>query len=259
MTPAYEEAYLNDAMCALGDMLDYAVHDCGCDADLFFTQFLSSGIAEQFERGNPKFVGGMSGVELALTVFQCTTGRTPAVEASTPMDKSPEYWAGWSLAYYQWKSGLRFHEMVSCGLTVSRVCSMYLLHEADISKFVEAANHVIREHLQQRDTNLKHIRKARGFSQKQLAESSGVALRMIQLYEQRQNDINRAQASTLMELAQALSCRAEDLMEPVLYDDAVSEEEQLHAELEKGYADIAAGHIKDAGEVFHGIRRDHGL
>ena len=29
MTPAYEEMYLNDAMRAMGEMLDYAVHDCG--------------------------------------------------------------------------------------------------------------------------------------------------------------------------------------------------------------------------------------
>lgn len=70
MTPAYEEMYLNDSMCAMGEMLDYAVHDCKCDRNLFFTQFLSSGVAEQFERGNPKFVGGMSGVELALEVFR---------------------------------------------------------------------------------------------------------------------------------------------------------------------------------------------
>ena len=81
MMPAYEETYLNDAMCAMGEMLDYAVHDCGCDGDLFFTQFLSSGVAEQFERGNPKFVGGMSGVELALEVFRRTTGQVPDAEA----------------------------------------------------------------------------------------------------------------------------------------------------------------------------------
>ena len=46
MTPAYEEMYLNDAMRAMGEMLDYAVHDCGCSGDLFFTQFLSSGVAQ---------------------------------------------------------------------------------------------------------------------------------------------------------------------------------------------------------------------
>lgn len=91
---------------------------------------------------------------------------------------------------------------------------MYLLHEADISKFAEAADKVIQENLSEGETNLKRIRRANGFSQKQLAEISGVALRMIQLYEQRQNDINKAQASTLNALARSLNCRLEDLMEP---------------------------------------------
>jgi len=35
--------------------------------------------------------------------------------------------------------------------------------------------------------------------------------------------------------------------------------EQLNAELEKGYADIAAGHGKDAKSAFSDIRRDYGL
>ena len=147
MTPAYGELYLNDAMRAMGEMLDYAVHDCGCDGDLFFTQFLSSGIAQQFERGNPKFVGGMSGVELALEVFRRTADQIPDVDASAYGEKSPEYWAGWSLAYYQWASGIPFREIVSHGLTVSTVCPMYLLHEADIRKFAEAADKVIQENL----------------------------------------------------------------------------------------------------------------
>ena len=91
---------------------------------------------------------------------------------------------------------------------------MYLLHEADISKFAEAADKVIQENLGEGETNLKRIRRANGFSQKQLTEVSGVALWMIQLYEQRQNDINKAQASTLGALAKSLNCRLEDLMEP---------------------------------------------
>ena len=35
--------------------------------------------------------------------------------------------------------------------------------------------------------------------------------------------------------------------------------EQLHAELEKGYADVAAGRTKPAKEVFASIRKDYGL
>ena len=36
-------------------------------------------------------------------------------------------------------------------------------------------------------------------------------------------------------------------------------EEQLHAELEKGYADVMAGRTKPAKKVFEDIRRDYGV
>lgn len=102
----------------------------------------------------------MSGVELALEVFRRTADHFPDVDANAYGEKSPEYWAGWSLAYYQWASGMPFHEIVSHGLTVSAVCSMYLLHEADIRKFAEAADKVIQENLRECETNLKRIRRA---------------------------------------------------------------------------------------------------
>ncbi|MBM6804755.1 type II toxin-antitoxin system antitoxin, RelB/DinJ family, partial [Mediterraneibacter glycyrrhizinilyticus] len=35
--------------------------------------------------------------------------------------------------------------------------------------------------------------------------------------------------------------------------------EELHAELEKGYADVKAGRIKDAKTAFADIRRDYDL
>ena len=52
-------------------------------------------------------------------------------------------------------------------------------------------------------------------SQSELAEQSGVPVRTIQQYEQRQKSINKAQAEYLMMLANALHCKAEDLIEPV--------------------------------------------
>lgn len=219
MTPAYAKIYLSDAQKALGSMLDYAVHDCKQEIDLFFSQFISSGLAEQFEQGNPKYVGGMSGVELAHEVLRRTTGAAAEKPASGTDDRSVEYWVGWIMAYYQWHSGLRFADMADYGLMPSRVCGMYILHEADVLKFAETANEMIREEQRRREPNLQRIRKAKGYSQRELAEVSGVSLRMIQLYEQRQNDINKAQAATLLALAKALSCQPQDLMEPVLPDD----------------------------------------
>ncbi len=115
--------------------------------------------------------------------------------------------------YYQWYSGYSF-EQIHKALPFAELLNMYpTLHEADINKFVSVADEVLIESKRKSETNLSRLRKARGLSQKELAETSGVALRMIQLYEQKQNDINKAQASSLQSLAQALGCKIEDLFE----------------------------------------------
>lgn len=212
-THAYNEEYINDAMQNLGDMIDYAVHDCGYKLDEFFNLFISSGIARLFETGNPKYVAGMSGVELAQAVLRQTKGQSEFPEVTFSEDYGREYWAGWILAYYQWVSKRRFEDIVFSGLPLSRICDMYILHEADESKFVENANRIIEQYKVERKTKLQRIRKARRMTQQELGEASGVTLRMIQLYEQRQNDINKAQVSVVVSLARALGCQVEDLLE----------------------------------------------
>ena len=213
MTNAYSELYLDDAMQNLGDMVEYAVCDLGFDPDVFFGWFISSGIASKFEKGNPKYITGMSGFELAEAVLTETNVAHEKREPSFVEFKGREYWAGWILAYYQWETGKRFEDIVKDGLTLSTVFSMYVLHEADESKFVEAANEIIARNRENRKTKLFEIRKARGFTQQQLSKASGVSLRMIQLYEQKQNDISKAQATVVIRLAKALGCEVEDLID----------------------------------------------
>ena len=60
---------------------------------------------------------------------------------------------------------------------------------------------------------LKVLLAMNDMNQKELSEKSGVTLRMIQQYEQKAKDINKATASNLFALAQALGCKAEDLLE----------------------------------------------
>lgn len=213
MTNAYSELYLDDAMNNLGDMVEYAVCDLGFDPDEFFGWFISSGIASGFEKGNPKYIAGMSGFELAEAVLAKINVSYKKREPSYPEFKGREYWAGWILAYYQWETGKRFEDIVKDGLTLSTVFSMYILHEADESKFVDTANEMIARNKENRKTRLFEIRKARGFTQQQLSEASGVTLRMIQLYEQRQNDISKAQVGIVVKLARVLGCEVEDLIE----------------------------------------------
>ena len=210
---AYNELYLDDAMNNLGDMVEYSVCDLGFDPDEFFGWFISSGIASRFEKGNPKYITGMSGFELAEAVLTETNVSYEKREPSYAEFKGREYWAGRISAYYQWVTGKRFEDMVRDGLALSTVLSMYILHEADESKFVDAANKIIARNKENRKSKLSQIRKARGFTQQELSEASGVTLRMIQLYEQKQNDISKAQVTVVLNLAKALGCEVEDLID----------------------------------------------
>ena len=171
---AYNELYLDDAMHNLADMLDYAICDLNYEPDEFFSWFINSGIASKFEKGNPKYITGMSGVELCEAVLKETNIAPPDTPATNPDFKGKEYWAGWVLAYYQWYSGRRFEDIVSNGLTISKILSMYILHEADESKFVEEAEKIINRNKANEKAKLHKIRKARGFTQKELSDASGV-------------------------------------------------------------------------------------
>ena len=62
-------------------------------------------------------------------------------------------------------------------------------------------------------TNLARIRNISGLTQIRLSKLSDVPLRTIQMYEQRNKDINKAQSITLLKLSRALGCEVENLME----------------------------------------------
>lgn len=208
----YSELYLNDARKNLGEMIEYAVVDLGYEPDEFFGYFISSGIADKFGKGNPKYVAGMSGIELAENALRTVGMKVKSKQCDHTGYKGIAYWSGWIIAYYQWETGRRFEDIVNDGLTLSCVFSMYILHEADESKFVDTANEMIARNQAEKQSKLSVIRKARGFTQAELAKESGISLRMIQLYEQKQNDISKAKVDTVLALCKSLGCDVEDLI-----------------------------------------------
>lgn len=133
---AYSEDYLWGAQRILGDMLDFGVNTCQLDMDFIMNKFIESGIADNFAIGNPKYVAGMTGCEVLRTVLEKTGEENPKENDIMYVDKSPEYWTGWALAYYQWYRNYKFQEIQS-KVPVSEVVKMYILHEADVMKFVE--------------------------------------------------------------------------------------------------------------------------
>ena len=210
MTTAYDELYLGRARITLGSMLHFAVYDLERDISVFFENFISSGLSYRFGRGEPKVTVGISGAELANEVIYRTTGRECEVKPSPIYDKSPEYWAGWALAYYEWYKNISFEE-INRIVPIADVIRLYdPLHEADITKFVEVMDARINEKFH-RD-QLARLRIYAGLTQKALAENSGVSVRMIEQYEQGKKDINKASAETVYKLSQALGCSMEDLI-----------------------------------------------
>ena len=126
------------------------------------------------------------------------------------INKDKYYWAGWVLAQFQHKEGYSFYK-INNSLPIEEVLRLYpTLHEADVTKFFDVASTYFKK---SEITNLKKIRQARGLSQSKLAGLAEVELRSIQMYEQRRNDINKAQVETLYKLARVLGCSIEDLLE----------------------------------------------
>lgn len=60
--------------------------------------------------------------------------------------------------------------------------------------------------------NLKKLRDNKMISQQQLADISGVSIRMIQKYEQGDKDITKASVTTVYKLAKALEVSIYELM-----------------------------------------------
>ena len=137
MSHAYDELYLDLAQRNLGDAFDFALVTLGIDIRLFNNIFSSSWVTKQFSQGNPKFVAGMNGCELARYILDESGLEYTDAEDAMYLDKSPEYWAGWTLAYYQWESGKSFGEILS-NVPLSELLDMYeVYHQMDISKSVE--------------------------------------------------------------------------------------------------------------------------
>ena len=211
MTHAYQEIYLSNAQATLGDAFDYAIRVCGVPGENFIKLLTVSSVSKHMENGEPAYLAGKSGIELAAQILAETTGMTEQPEQPERYARSCEYWIGWAVAYYQWYSGRKYSEIFEV-LSFEELEKMYYtLHEADVSKFAESADARIREHFA--ETNLKRIRTAYGCSQAELATKSGVGLRSIQLYEQRQKDINKASAESLYKISKVLGCAMEDLLE----------------------------------------------
>lgn len=207
---AYAEHYLERAQRSLATMLDYVVWDLDLDIDEFSGWFVVSGLADRFGAGDPSVISARSGVELAREVI-ARTGADVKIRPPRPTEnRSREFWTGWSLAYYQWKSAHRFRDIFAA-VKPSSVRALYSpYHEMSLAQFCDRMEELYAA--ENSDPRLKTLRQAAGLSQSELARRSGVSLRSIQHYEQGSKDIHRAAGETLLAFARSLGTTVEDLL-----------------------------------------------
>ena len=202
---SYSYSYLNYVAENLGVMLEHAV-DIGLKYKIVWNTFVNSNVAKQIEKGNPKYLT-CSALDYLTEIYK----NKKDIPTKQSINKDMFFWAGWALAQFQYESGYSFYR-INKDMPIEIVLDLYpTLHEADITKFFDVANSFMNK--AKRETKLKQIRLARQLSQSELSKRAEVELRSIQMYEQRRNDINKAQAETLFKFAKVLGCNIEDLLE----------------------------------------------
>ena len=214
MIRAYDESYLVHSTRVLGWMLDSAVNLFGQEAGSFWHIFISTGYAGRFGKGESRLLAGMTGYELARAVLDAAAVEYKAAPPAEVTDLSPEYWAGWALAHYQWRTALSFVEINSFAPIGEIISSYSPYHEMDILRFCEHLD--ARYSAAHPESRLKTMRERRGMTQEELSAAANVPLRMVQHYEQRVKNLGKAAFDTVFRLAQALHVPAPDLLEPSL-------------------------------------------
>ena len=137
MKRAYSDLYLRDAMRTLAGSFDAAVYTYDYELPEYYRIFSNSTFAMKFETGDPFVISGESGIELAEKVISQHLGEDVHKQPIFNDDKTPEYWLGWALAYYQWHSACSFKTLAEI-IPVENMLNMYSkYHQMDITQFVD--------------------------------------------------------------------------------------------------------------------------
>lgn len=202
MIRAYNEIYLSDVMHNLAALFDIAINAMEIEPNEIAEKFVSSKVASGIESGNPDYISGKSATELLSEIINKDVPYN-----QVPLDRSPEYWAGWVLAYSQWYLNKSFKEILDSVPLSKLIAKYHPYHEAPEEKTARW----IEDNLPIKN-KLTYFRQLRKLSKKQLSDLSGINIRSINYYEEDCSLLRKAQANTLYALAKTLDCTIEDLL-----------------------------------------------
>lgn len=137
MIHAYNGIYLDSAQDILGHAFDWVANTCDDDLAAFCARLAKSKISTLFESGYPRYIAGCNGAELVNMVMEDLGLHVYKQPYEFYSDRSPEYWAGWVLAYFQWSKNLTFKSIFQ-KVPLERILNLYPLgHEQDVRNIVD--------------------------------------------------------------------------------------------------------------------------
>lgn len=120
-------------------MIDIGVYYLNYKPEEIFDIFLNNPVSEKFQKGDPFTIWGKSGTEIAFEITNKDIGKykEKLEQTGLKLHRSPEYWAGWSLAYYQWYSNKTFRQ-INNKIPFEQIVHLYFpYHEMDIRQFCD--------------------------------------------------------------------------------------------------------------------------
>ncbi|MFI3329375.1 MAG: helix-turn-helix transcriptional regulator [bacterium] len=204
MIKRFQELELNNIMDKIGTLFYKASISIGIED--FAKYFTISRISNKFDDANPKYLYGKSSQDIFDEVLSIV-GIDYTLENEIPK-KNKYYWIGSILAYYHFHSNKSYDEILYSINFETLLKSYNVYHEMDIKQTYDFFQQNFFN-----KTMLQVLRDRNNLTQLELSKKSNVNIRNIQLYEQRQNNINKANALTLFNLSKVLNCKVEDLLE----------------------------------------------
>ena len=140
-THPYSDSYVGEAQDWLGEFFETSVYALNIELKEVWRRFVQSRHSLLFSRGDPFTICGKSGSEVAFDICGKRMKKLPFI-----YDRTPEFWLGWSLAYYQWEKNIPF-EFIANKINIEAMLLMHKkYHEMDIMHFCDEVDRLLTLH-----------------------------------------------------------------------------------------------------------------
>ena len=137
--PAYSELYVLDAQKTIAHSFDYAVNKMDLTLEEYARKFAFFKYINLIETGNPHYLAGMSGIELAKEICNKQGVRYGRL----PYNPGLEFWTGWILSYYQWSRNISYKSIFEKFSVEQFVHAFPTFHEQNKNRMFEYMDEVI--------------------------------------------------------------------------------------------------------------------